>query len=92
MKISKMDKDATYLLCPDKNCKLFWDKSQSCPCEQSCPHKDKLIKLIICWGCRELIELPGDHNKLCRVDHNCSNSNREQSITFSSRQRFYPHR
>ena len=71
MKISEMDDDTTYILCPDKTCKLYWDTSQCIPRENNCPHQDRQIKLIICTGCQGLIELPGDHSGLCRVDHDC---------------------
>jgi len=63
--------DTTYLLCPDKNCKLFWDTSRRIPCESDCPMQNRLIKIIICKKCCEVIELPGNHSGLCRVDHNC---------------------
>ena len=76
MKISEMDDDTTYLLCPDKKCKLFWDETQRMPCEDNCPRQDKLIKMIICRGCHGLIELPGNHHMICRVDHNCPDGRR----------------
>lgn len=72
MKRAKMEDDVTYLLCPDKTCKLFWDiNSRHVPCESRCPHQDKLIKMIICRRCHEIIELSGDHFSWCRIDHKC---------------------
>ena len=76
MKISEMDEDIVYFLCPDKKCKLFWDTSHHIvPCQHDCPNQDKLIKLIICHGCQGLIELSGNHHRFYRVDHICPNGN-----------------
>ena len=69
-----MDRDTTYLLCPDPTCKLFWDTSRFIPCEDECPLQDKLIKMIRC-RCGEVIELPGDHFMLRRVDHKHKDGN-----------------
>jgi hypothetical protein len=66
--IKDMEHDTTYLLCPDKACTLFTKPNCPIPCERECPHQDKLIKIIKC-GCGELVELPGDHSSLRRVDH-----------------------
>jgi hypothetical protein len=67
---SEMKKDTTYLLCPDSSCKLYSDLTKDY-CEYECPLKSELVKIILCNNCREPIELPGDHNQICRVDHNC---------------------
>ena len=71
MKKTEMRTDTTYLLCPERRCVLFWDTNSPIPCESRCPFQDKLVKMIVCTGCHELIELPGNHNHLCRVDHDC---------------------
>lgn len=63
--------DTTYLLCPDKTCKLFWDVTRYTPCESNCPMQDRLIKIIICQRCREVVELRGNHFSWDRVDHDC---------------------
>lgn len=72
MKKSEMEIGTTYIICPDRKCKLFWDTSRWCPCDGDCPHEDKLKLVIICHGCGKMIILPGDHCSWCRIDHNCS--------------------
>lgn len=71
MKKSEMDCETTYLLCPDKSCRLFFDKTQAIPCERMCPRQEQLRKIILCGGCQETIILPGAHSTISRVDHNC---------------------
>ena len=68
MNVKEMKTDRTYLLCPDKNCKLLTKPDCWCPCERDCPHQDKLTKIIKCQ-CGEIIELPGNHSMMRRVDH-----------------------
>ncbi|MDO8669594.1 MAG: hypothetical protein Q7K65_04850 [Candidatus Buchananbacteria bacterium] len=63
--------DVTYLLCPDKTCRLFFKEGVTLPCERHCPHQTKLKKIILCASCQEIIELPGDHSAIQRVDHHC---------------------
>ena len=63
---------ATYLLCPDKTCELFSQPTIPIPCESNCPCQDRLIRIIICQSCKQIIELAGDHSALCRVDHHCA--------------------
>ena len=64
--------ESTYLVCPDPDCNLFTKPNCNCPCEKECPQQDKLIKIVRC-SCGEFILLPGDHNSLKRVDHECEN-------------------
>jgi hypothetical protein len=81
MNKSELEPDVTYLLCPDKDCKLFYDTSRIMPCESDCPGQDELVKIIQCHGCEELIELPGDHHMMRRVDHNCLDGNRASNFS-----------
>lgn len=74
-----MDRETTYLLCPDPTCKLFWDTSRFTPCENECPLQEKLIKMVRCY-CGEVIELSGDHSMLRRVDHECANGDRASNF------------
>lgn len=69
IKKTDMKPDVTYLLCPDKSCKLFWDTTRRIPCEADCPKQDELVKIIQCSGCYEPIELSGDHHVFRRVEH-----------------------
>jgi len=61
----------TYIICPNKKCKLFWDTSRPCPCDGNCPYKDRMKFAIICHNCGEIIVLPGTHNAWQRIDHHC---------------------
>jgi len=67
----EMDSNTTYILCPDRSCKLFYSPEYPFPCEYNCPKKNKLEKIIKCRNCGEPIHLCGDHHMLCRVDHAC---------------------
>ena len=71
IKKSDMNTETTYLLCPDRSCKLFFDTNKEW-CEQECPQKDDLVKIIQCHNCEEPIELPGDHHYIENVTHECS--------------------
>ena len=70
-KESDLEKDITYLLCPDRKCNLFYDTTRATPCERNCPKQKELTKIIKCQSCNEIIELPGDHFTMCRIDHKC---------------------
>lgn len=70
IKKSEMDTKTTYLLCPDRSCKLFFDLYKEW-CELECPRKDDLVKIVQCVNCLEPIELPGDHFYFCAVTHKC---------------------
>ena len=87
MKKSEMEEGATYLLCPDKKCRLFLDSSRRIPCEQACPRRDKLIKMLICHNCGNIIELPGDHNALCHISHACPDG--RHALNFRLNGRYY---
>jgi hypothetical protein len=81
IKKSKMDPETTYLLCPDPSCNLFAKPTGMIPCEYECPHQDKLRKIILCPSCKdELIDLPGDHNLMQRIDHTCSSTGKAPFI------------
>jgi len=73
IKKSEMTTDINYILCPDPTCNSFFESKFLC--DGGCPRiKDELI-IIKCIGCGEPIELPGDHNMWCRVDHHCDSGN-----------------
>jgi hypothetical protein len=78
--ISDLKTGITYLLCPDKDCGLFWDTSGRFACEHNCPRQADLTKILLC-SCGKMIELPGDHHEFARVDHKCSNGS--TTINFS---------
>ena len=67
---SDMDTNTTYLLCPDRSCRLFFNPDRNW-CEHECPKKDALVKIVQCTNCLDPIELPGDHYFLCAVTHEC---------------------
>lgn len=76
-----MNSKTTYLLCPDRDCQLFFDVSKAISCEYHCPEQDDLVKIILCWGCEETIELPGDHHGVYYITHNkgnCSALNKQR--------------
>src|SRR3989344_5213070 len=68
---SEMDTNTTYLLCPDRSCRLFFDPDREW-CETACPRKDVLVKIIQCVNCSEPIELSGDHHRYSSVTHECA--------------------
>jgi len=69
-----MKVSVTYVICPEKKCKLFRDTTAGhCPCDGYCPFKNKLQLAIICHNCHEIITLPGDHSMWARIDHKCPN-------------------
>ena len=76
IKKSKMEPGTTYLLCPDKSCDKFNRETGMIPCEYECPHQDELRKMILCPVCEDLIDLPGNHDPMQRIDHTCSNGKR----------------
>ncbi|MFH0891228.1 MAG: hypothetical protein V1867_00440 [Candidatus Falkowbacteria bacterium] len=85
MKKTDMETGTTYFLCPDKKCRLFLDIEQTIPCEHSCPHRDKLVKMLICQNCGNIIELPGDHNALCHISHACPDGRNTLNFRMSGR-------
>lgn len=60
MHTPKLEKNVTYIICPEKSCTLFWEATGPCPCDGSCPYQEKQKLLIICGGCNEIILLPVD--------------------------------
>lgn len=70
IKKSDMNTETTYLLCPDRSCKLFFDPSKMW-CERDCPQEDDLVKIVQCHNCKEPIELEGNHHYFAHVTHEC---------------------
>ena len=66
-----MKNGVTYILCPNRKCKLFYSPSCYIPCEQGCPNKEKLKKIIKCSVCCSIIKLDWNQSTLQRVDCNC---------------------
>ena len=71
LKVSELKEDRTYILCPDRSCDLFWTKPGKTPCEADCPKQEQVVKIIPCFVCKEMIELPGDHHYWSGIDHKC---------------------
>jgi len=70
IKKSEMSEDVTYILCPDKNCGLFWYEPFFA-CEHHCPKKNLEKKVLICKDCDKLLVLESDHSSMQRIDHEC---------------------
>lgn len=79
IRTKEMDTHTTYLLCPDHTCDLYFDTSRWCPCESECPQQGALIKMIRCL-CGKVLELPGTHDMLRRVDHEHSDGSRASNF------------
>lgn len=71
MKKGEMEVNVTYIICPEKSCKLFWNPEGSCPCDGNCNFENQLKFAIICHSCREIVVLPGNHHMFQRIDHKC---------------------
>jgi hypothetical protein len=71
MRKIEMQSDLTYIVCPEKTCRLFWDTTRSCPCDGNCPYERQQKLIIICHNCREMIVLPGGTSRMLRIDHAC---------------------
>jgi hypothetical protein len=71
----EMKVNVTYIICPEKTCRLFWDTitEGALSCDGYCPFKSKLQLAIICHNCLEIITLPGNHSMWARIDHKCPN-------------------
>ena len=69
--------DIIYVLCPDKECKLFYSDVIPLPCHKNryadvqCPHLDKTKFLLFCLACGEPIILDSDFSGWQRIDHIC---------------------
>ena len=81
LKKSELETGVTYFLCPDKECELFWSLG-SFPCESNCPYQDKLVKIIKCGNCGDMIELPGNHSQFLRIDHKCPSEREAVACNF----------
>lgn len=68
---AEMDTDTTYIICPEKSCRLFWDTSQPVACDGHCPYQDRQQLIIICSACGEMVTLPEGHHVAQRIDHQC---------------------
>jgi len=62
---------ATYVKCPNDNCDYWNDDSKSCL--RDCPSLKGLVRLVKCWACAEIIELPADRPGFMRLRHECNN-------------------
>lgn len=69
MKISEMLTKATYIECPDYNCQKWNDEKTSCI--EDCPQREKLVQLIKCHNCEEIIVLDINYSRMRRVKHEC---------------------
>ncbi len=76
MKVSELKSRVTYILCPDKTCRLFWQTDGPFPCEGHCPHEAKQKLIIRCHNCDGMIILDGGHCILCNIPHDCPNGDR----------------
>ena len=73
MTTERLEPGVNYMLCPNPKCDLFTESAGIIPCEYDCPHQDKLRKIYLCPVCEGIIDLPGNHDLLMRVDHTCPN-------------------
>ena len=64
-----MSTKVTYIECPDYGCKKWY--SDKINCLYDCKKKEKLVKLVKCWACEEVIKLPYDRSLLKRINHKC---------------------
>lgn len=78
MTIKNKDVDSisglTYIICPEKSCRLFWDTSRFCPCERDCPKIGEMKKAVICFRCLQVIILDGNDSWAKRIDCQCGAS------------------
>ena len=74
MKKTELDPDVTYILCPDWTCNKFFETGIFI-CESQCPKIEEMKKIIRCFSCGEIIELPGNHRWMLRVDCKCGAQN-----------------
>lgn len=70
MKISELADDRTYIICPDRTCKLFWEPDVLCSCEGKCPKQEEQ-KLVVKFDCGHIVVLPGGDSWARRIDHFC---------------------
>ena len=65
----EFDLDSTYVICPDRACRLFWDATRPCPCDGACPQEDKQKLMVLCAECKEPVYVGAGSRRYCRVDH-----------------------
>jgi hypothetical protein len=77
LKVSQLEDDVIYWLCPDKSCNIFFDdKYAYSPCSHHCPHIADLVTIVKCLTCKDMVELPGNYGlPWQRVDHMCKKYN-----------------
>lgn len=71
IKKSEVNRETTYILCPNPECQLFFKPNCTIPCEFQCPYESEMRKIVKCGGCDEIIVLDGDSSPMKRVDHDC---------------------
>ncbi|MGV8086725.1 MAG: hypothetical protein ACP5N1_03775 [Candidatus Woesearchaeota archaeon] len=72
LKVSQLEEDVIYWLCPDKKCDIFFDdKYNYAPCRYHCPKLDDLVTYVKCAVCKDAVKLPGTYTPWQRVDHKC---------------------
>lgn len=69
MKKSEMKPKITYIICPERTYKLFWDMTRACPCDGHCPFEEKQKLLVLCSNCNEMIILDGDYHLWMSIRH-----------------------
>jgi hypothetical protein len=69
MKIEEMSTKASYIVCPDNDCELFYEEDHRC--EKSCPHLEKIERVMRCGVCDNLFEIILNHSALYRLHHTC---------------------
>ncbi len=68
MKASELKDDVTYIICPEKSCRLFEVRGPERSCDGKCPFQEKQ-KLVVGCDCGGMVVLPGGHKSWYRVDH-----------------------
>lgn len=72
----KMELGVTYIICPDKTCKLFWDPNGLVACDGNCPRESDQRLVIVCHHCWQRITMPEGHRIFQRIDcRNCGAMN-----------------
>jgi len=69
-----MEVGVTYIICPNPKCKLFWDTTSYCPCEDRCPWAEKEKFVVLCPFCRDIIVLDSDYKLWQSVTHVCADN------------------
>lgn len=74
-KITELEKNKTYIICPDSGCNLFTMPDSWCACDWECPKEDELVKIVLC-SCGQQVQIPRNQRPYQTVHHQCSNGNR----------------